>query len=219
MSRDSGADERGLRADAERNRERVIEAAREVFAEQGLDASLNEVARRAGVGVATLFRRFPNREALISATFAAKIAAYADATEEALADPDPWRGFCTYVERTCAMQVEDRGFTEMLTHTFPVTEQFEDERVRITAGFAELLRPGEGERTAAPGLRARRHGARPDGHRGRVAVTAEAAPGAWRRLIGYLLQSFAADEAPALPAPPRPEQILDALLRLDQSDD
>ena len=219
MSRDSGADERGLRADAERNRERVIEAAREVFAEQGLDASLNEVARRAGVGVATLFRRFPNREALISATFAAKIAAYADATEEALADPDPWRGFCTYVERTCAMQVEDRGFTEMLTHTFPVTEQFEDERVRITAGFAELL-----TRAKASG-QLRQDFEHVDmalvlmANAGVVAVTAEAAPGAWRRLIGYLLQSFAADEAPALPAPPRPEQILDALLRLDQSDD
>jgi AcrR family transcriptional regulator len=53
--------ERGLRADAERNRERVLKAAREVFAEQGLDASTNEIARRAGVGVATLFRRFPTR--------------------------------------------------------------------------------------------------------------------------------------------------------------
>jgi AcrR family transcriptional regulator len=55
------AAERGLRADAERNRERVLKAAREVFAEQGLDASTNEIARRAGVGVATLFRRFPTR--------------------------------------------------------------------------------------------------------------------------------------------------------------
>jgi DNA-binding transcriptional regulator YbjK len=59
-----------LRADARRNRDRIIEAAREVFAEHGLDASMNEVARHAEVGVATLFRRFPNREQLIAATFA-----------------------------------------------------------------------------------------------------------------------------------------------------
>ena len=64
----SAAGRGGLRADAERNRERVLSAAREVFAEQGLDASTNEIARRAGVGVATLFRRFPTRDDLV-ATF------------------------------------------------------------------------------------------------------------------------------------------------------
>src|SRR6195952_4312092 len=90
---------RGLRSDAERNRERVIGAARGVFAEQGLDASTNEIARRAGVGVATLFRRFPTRDDLIAATFADKMHAYAHAIDTALADPDPWQGFCGYIER------------------------------------------------------------------------------------------------------------------------
>src|ERR1700712_1330894 len=91
--------ERTLRADAERNRRRLIEAAREVFAEHGLDASTNQIARRAGVGVATLFRRFPTRDDLITATFADKMHAYAQAIDAALADPDPWQGFCGYIER------------------------------------------------------------------------------------------------------------------------
>src|SRR5215210_4923332 len=93
----------GLRADAERNRERVLSAAREVFAEQGLDASTNEIARRAGVGVATLFRRFPTRDDLVGATFADKMRAYAAAIDDALADPDPWQGFRDFIERVCQM--------------------------------------------------------------------------------------------------------------------
>src|SRR3954454_23362817 len=67
-----------LRSDAQRNRERIVRAACEVFAEQGLDASLDEVAGRAGVGVATLYRRFPSRDDLIAASFEGRVRAYAD---------------------------------------------------------------------------------------------------------------------------------------------
>src|SRR3954466_9690803 len=101
---------RGLRVVAGRNRVRVVDAAREVFAKQGLDASTNEIARRAGVGVATLFRRFPTRDDLVGAVFADKMAAYLAAAEEALAEPDAWEGFCGYIERVCRMQSDDRGF-------------------------------------------------------------------------------------------------------------
>src|SRR3954469_13117752 len=104
----------GLRADAERNRRRLVAAAREVFAEEGLSASTNEVARRAGVGVATLFRRFPTRDALVAAAFEEKMEAYGAAVRDALDDPDPWHGFCTYLETVCAMQARDRGFADVL---------------------------------------------------------------------------------------------------------
>ena len=59
---------------------------------------MTEVARRAGVGIATLYRRFPAPEDLIAATFADKMTTYADAIDQSLADPDPWHGFCTYIE-------------------------------------------------------------------------------------------------------------------------
>src|SRR5438094_8772423 len=111
-ARTDGSDGPGLRPDAQRNRERVVEAARDVFAEQGLEASTNEIARRAGVGVATLFRRFPTRDNLIAAAFTNKMHAYAEAIDEALADPDPWSGFCGYIERVCQMQADDRGFAD-----------------------------------------------------------------------------------------------------------
>src|SRR5829696_2163921 len=88
-----------LRADAERNRERILAAAREVFAERGLDAPFDAIAQRAGVGQATLYRRFPRREDLIVACFAPNLAEYAAAVEEALRVPDAWTGFCGFLEQ------------------------------------------------------------------------------------------------------------------------
>jgi AcrR family transcriptional regulator len=84
----------GLRVDAERNRQRIIAAARQAFADLGLEVPMEDIARRAGVGVGTLYRRYPTRGDLIAAAFETKMTAYAEAARQALADPDPWRGFC-----------------------------------------------------------------------------------------------------------------------------
>ena len=209
--------EPGLRADARLNRERVIQAAREVFAEQGLDASTNEIARRAGVGVATLFRRFPTRDDLVAATFADKMRAYVDAIDDALADPDPWHGFCAYIERVCRMQADDRGFADVLTLTFPTAKAFERERTQTMAGLTELL----GRAQAAGRLRTDFvHQDVPlilMANAGVVAATRDTAPDAWRRVVGYLIQSFAADAAHPLPDPPSPRQVYRTLLRLPRS--
>src|SRR3978361_2560967 len=84
-----------LRADAARNREAIVEAARAVFAEHGLDAPLDEIAKRAGTGNATLYRRFPTRGDLVAAVFADRMAEHLDAVQAGLADEDPWRGFAS----------------------------------------------------------------------------------------------------------------------------
>src|SRR5919108_6174329 len=97
-----------MRADAARNRQRIVQAAQLAFAERGLDVPLEEIARRAGVGIATLYRRFPTRDALIAASFAPLMAAYAEAVDEALQAPDAWTGFARFLERVCAMQAADR---------------------------------------------------------------------------------------------------------------
>src|SRR5215472_12328655 len=93
----AGSAPRRLRADAARNRAAIVAAAREVFAEQGLEAPLEEIAMRAGVGIATLYRRFPGREQLIAAALVDKVTEYAEAAAEALAVTDPWEGFAGYV--------------------------------------------------------------------------------------------------------------------------
>src|SRR4051812_24751537 len=134
------APDRHLRRDAAENRERIIEAAREVFGEQGLQAPIEEVARRAGVGVATLYRRFPTRPDLITCAFTAKMQDYADATEKALGCEDPWAGFCWYVERLCEMQATDHGFTDVLTMAFPTSTEFEKLRDGTFLRFRELTK-------------------------------------------------------------------------------
>ena len=203
-----------LRADAERNRSRVIEAARCVFAEQGLDASTNEIARRSGVGVATLFRRFPTRDDLIAAAFADKMDDYNAAIDDALEDPDPWQGFCRYIERVCRMQADDRGFADVLTMTFPTAKALEEQRNRSAKLLTHLL-----DKAKATG-RLRQDFVHQDvplvlmANAGVVTATRDAAPDAWRRLVGYLIQSFAAEAAEPLPDPPTPTQIYRALMRL-----
>ncbi|SDL37846.1 transcriptional regulator, TetR family [Nocardioides sp. YR527] len=203
-----------MRADAERNRERVLAAARDLFAEQGLDASTNEIARRAGVGVATLFRRFPTRDDLVGAVFADRMSAYVTATDEALADPDPWHGFCGYIERVCRMQADDRGFADVLTLTFPTANALEDDRNRAAEALGVLL-----DRAKESG-QLRQDFTHQDvplilmANAGVVTATRNAAPDAWKRLVGFLIQAFAAEAAQPLPEPPTPRQMYRALMRL-----
>jgi AcrR family transcriptional regulator len=111
-----------LRADAERNRTALLAAAREVFEEHGLDASLDEIARRARVGNATLYRRFPSRRELIAEVFAGRMSEYVQLAQRALAEPDPWSAFVGYLTRLCEMQATNRGLSELL-----VTNRFDDD--------------------------------------------------------------------------------------------
>jgi len=210
----TAADHPALRADAERNRCRIVEAARQVFAEQGLDAPMNEVARRAEVGIATLYRRFPTREDLITSVFAEKMSAYANAIEQALADPDPWRGFCTYIERVCAMQAEDHGFTEVLTLTFPTAKTFEAKRSEAYRGFTELIARAKDTGRLRPDFSPEDLVLLLMANAGVVAATAGTAPDAWRRLVAYMTQAFAADHTDPLPPAPTGTLLYQAMLRL-----
>lgn len=105
---------RPLRADAERNRERILAAAAEAFAERGLDVSLDDIAAAAGVGVGTVYRRFPDKDALIDALFEKKIDNARRLAGEALEHEDPWEGFVFFMRSMCAMHAADRGFKDAL---------------------------------------------------------------------------------------------------------
>ena len=101
---------RRLRADAARNSERITRAAREVYAESGPDATLDEIARRADVGIATLYRRFPNKEELLRAAIEQGIGEQlSPAIEQALGDDDPKRGLTTLMEATLSMVARERN--------------------------------------------------------------------------------------------------------------
>ncbi|MGP4009746.1 TetR/AcrR family transcriptional regulator [Streptomyces sp. 4N124] len=205
-----------LRADAERNRCRILAAARRLFATEGLGVSMASVAREAGVGKATLGRRFATREELVNAVFADRMDAYVGVVTEALADPDPWHGFAGYLHAVCAMQAADRGFADVLTMTFPAAKALEARRTEAYNGFLELI------------ARAKNSGhLREDfvsedlvillmANAGVIAATGDAAPDAWRRLVGHMLRSYATPGAPipALPEAPAPTALYRAMVRL-----
>ncbi|SCX28696.1 transcriptional regulator, TetR family [Mycolicibacterium fluoranthenivorans] len=105
---------RGLRKDAERNRQRVLQAARELFAERGLEATLNDVAHYAHVGVGTVYRRFATKEDLLDAIFEDSIDQIVSFAEDAFRHEDSWEGFVWFVEHLCELTATDRGLREMV---------------------------------------------------------------------------------------------------------
>lgn len=130
-----------LRADAERNRVALLAAAREVFSGHGLDASLDEIARRAGVGNATLYRRFPTRQDLIAAVYADRKATQVDFAERALEHPDPWAGFVSYVRALAELQSTNRGLGELLwTLNFDDDERIAQLRATSQRTAREVIR-------------------------------------------------------------------------------
>jgi AcrR family transcriptional regulator len=105
---------RPLRRDAERNRQRILKAASEVFNERGLEVSLDEIARYAGVGVGTVYRRFRTKQELVEALFVDRIDSIAAIAEEALQAPDPWSGLVSFMEQMAEMMAGDLGLRQML---------------------------------------------------------------------------------------------------------
>jgi AcrR family transcriptional regulator len=105
---------RGLRADAERNRQRVLAAARELFAERGIEATLNDVARHANVGVGTVYRRFATKDELVEAIFEDGIGQVEGLAETALQQENSWDGFVWFVQNLCELTATDRGLREIV---------------------------------------------------------------------------------------------------------
>src|ERR1700753_4493274 len=112
-SPDPGGD-RPLRRDAERNRQRILTAALRVFTERGLDATLDEIARAAGVGVGTVYRRFPDKESLVTELFRERMDALVTVAETACNAADPWQGLVSYLEFAAAAMAGDQGLRELM---------------------------------------------------------------------------------------------------------
>ncbi len=129
-----------LRADAERNRQRLLAAAKDLFATRGLDVTLDEVARHAGVGTGTAYRRFPNKDALIDALMVDRIGELAAIAGECLEEPDPWRGVRTFFERALALQAADRGLKDVLFSSGHGRERSKQAREQMAPVVGRLVR-------------------------------------------------------------------------------
>jgi AcrR family transcriptional regulator len=103
-----------LRADARRNHEAVLRAAKELFADEGLDAQMPEVAKAAGVGVGTVYRHFPTKDDLITALVAERFKRLAEKAREGLASEDAWDGIADFIRFSAQIQADDRGLCEVM---------------------------------------------------------------------------------------------------------
>ena len=203
--------DRALRADAERNRLRILKAAQRAFAKHGLDVPLEDVAEGAGVGIATVYRRFPTRDDLIAACFEQRIEEYARAAEEALEAPDGWSGFRGYVERICAMQAADRGLKDVMTRSFPDAKTLEAHRRRGYELSVRVIARAQAEGTLRSDLVPEDLVLLLIANAGVVEATAAVATDAPRRLVALLLDGMRSEGSSQLPPPPSPRQMVQAM--------
>ncbi len=200
-----------LRRDARENRDRILAAARAAFAAEGVDVPVEAIAERAGVGMGTLYRRFPTKHDLIQAVIEESLDAFVVAAEEGLAEDDAWTGFTGFVERVLELHVQNRALREVLAGTEHGHARDEVRR-RVRPLVRRLI-----ERAHADGS------LRPDFApedmplvfmtAGRVLEAARGvAPDLWRRYLGLLLDGLRADGATSLPRGPLTQAQMNRLL-------
>ena len=128
-----------MRSDARRNRERVLAAAGDVFADLGLKAQVEEVARRAGVGVGTVCRHFPTKQALVEAVLEAMYESLLDDAQYALALPDPGAAFETFFVKLAAFQARHRALAEQMANAIDLPMSAQPTRHRLRRAITELV--------------------------------------------------------------------------------
>lgn len=205
-----------LRRDAQEHHDRLIAAARGEFASRGMDASLERIARDAGVAIGTLYRHFPTRMDLLMAAFEPRLEEFLAGAEKAMAMDDPWDGFVFYLENLFRVQAGDRGFNDFLSRRFPGSAETERIHDLMCQQIEDVL------------TRAQNSGeVRPDINladivnliwfNGRmIDATRATAPTAWRRQLHLVLDAYRAERAHPIPEPPMTDQQLyDAMVSLN----
>lgn len=177
-------------------------AAREVFRRRGLDAPLEEIARKAGVAIGTLYNRFSSRGELVDAALGPLAQQAVELAERAARTEDPWQGFASFVEDTCALFADDRGYADVYRSRVPGTPVIAAAQQRLSALKASIM------------TRAKRAGVlRADvepadivlitwGIAGIIDATRDIAPDAWRRPVALLLDGLRPQAARPLLTPP-----------------
>lgn len=193
---------RPLRRDAERNRRRILEAAAEAFAERGLTITMDDIAAHAGVGVGTVYRRFPQKDLLIEALFEERVGELVALAEEALHAEDPWEGLVGFLERAQALQASNRGLKELVLSTAHGRDRVACVRERLgplTEGLVTRAQASGQLRADVDGsdlpLVQVMLGAVVD-------ITRDVAPDTWRRMLALMIDGLRASEPrTALPSP------------------
>ena len=197
------------RADATRNRERIVSAAHELFVESGLEVSTRRIAGEAGVGLGTVYRNFATRDDLVDAVLEDAFDEYIDIAERALAaEGDAWSAFTQFVDHALELQSRNRALKDVVETRAHGRARAHAMRERVRPVVAELIR------------RAQEQGALRQDFTPQdlpllfwssdrvIELAGQVAPGLWRRQLGFLLDGLRAEAAHPLPAPPLREAQL-----------
>lgn len=206
--------DRPLRADAARNRERILAAARGVFAERGLEATLDEVAHHAGLGVGTVYRRFPSKDDLVEALFEQAINDVVQLAEEAAGMADSWQGIVSFLERATEMQAENLGLRDVILHASHGRDRVSFARAKIIPAVTRLV-----ERALDDGV-LRKDFLPTDIPMIELMLssvasyTSSVAPDMWRRYLGIVLDGLRAERADSRELPSGPShQVIEVALQ------
>jgi AcrR family transcriptional regulator len=207
------------RRDAQERRERILTAARIEFAARGVDASLEKIAREAGVAIGTLYRHFPTRLDLLLTAFEPRLQEFIAGANSALEMSDPWEGFVHYLENLFRVQAGDRGFNDFLSRRFPGSADTERIHDQMCQQIEDVLTRAQEAGEVRPDI------TRADivnliWSNGRmIDATSTTAPNAWRRHLYLMLDAYRAVRAHSLPEPPlTEEQLYEAMVQLGKAD-
>jgi AcrR family transcriptional regulator len=205
---------RPLRRDAERNRRRILQAADEVFTERGLEATLDDVARHAGVGVGTVYRRFPDKASLADALFEQRIDAILDLAKHAQSEPDPWLALTSFLEHAAEMLSGDRGLRQILMFAASGHNRVAYARDRMRPAVDLLLKRAQAEGQVRDDLSATDIPVIEFMLGGLTEYAGHVRPTIWRRYLVLMLDALrpARDSFSPLPEPAlTPDEMLIAM--------
>ncbi len=206
-------EQQGQRRHARRNHELLVVAAREVFAERGVEASLEEIARRAGVGIGTLYRHFATREALVEAIFEDRITELIAIARAAAAEPDGWQALVRFLEQMLELQASDRVLKDVLMRYPPGAGRLASAREEMRQLFEQVLERARGQGRLRDDFTISDLALLFWSFAPLIDATAEVAPNAWRRHLHWLLDGLRTEAATPQAEPPLGDEELHAAMQ------
>jgi AcrR family transcriptional regulator len=191
-----------LRSDAKRNHEQIVAAARPLFARLGVDVSVDEITKRAGVGMGTLYRHFPTKDDLVDAVLEDAFGEFLQLATVSTAEPDGWRGISLYLEGALALHAANRGLKDVLATRAHGRERAAAMRRRLRPLLVELVERAQAQGTLRADVSADDLPVLVWGGDGVIDCGASASPEIWRRYLGIVLDGLRAEAATPLQHPP-----------------
>ena len=181
---------RPLRRDAERNRRRILEAASAAFTERGLAVTMDDIAARAGVGVGTVYRRFPDKELLIEALLEDRLSEIAVRGEQALESEDAWEALIGFLEYGLELQAADRGLKDLLLSTAHGRDRIAAVRERLAPIADALVERAQQAGRLRPDLQGTDFALLHVMVGATIDFTRDVEPEAWRRALGIVIDGL-----------------------------